>query len=157
VGQLLEWFGDPALLALVVSLAALIVSALAWRSSRRNAEQLLDIESTLKRDRLSEGIKAVLVARLVTEDRGNHEAHFLVIENRGEATARQVRGSLDGTRFREHRVWWEDPPDDLQLKPGSAVRFVLAISNECPPPFELDLTWTDDSGQPGHYQTTLTR
>jgi len=156
VSRFLEWFGDPAFVALVVSLAALIVSALAWRTSRRNAEQLLEMERSEKRDRLLEGPKAVLTARLVTESRGNHEASFLVIENRGEAIASRVRGSLDGTPFREHRTWWEELPNDLRVGPSSNVRFVLAIKDDCRPPFDLELTWQDDRGKPGRYHTTLT-
>jgi hypothetical protein len=159
MGKLLEWFRDPwfaALFSLSLSLAAVILAACAWRANRRNAERLLDIERAWRRDRLSGGNKAVLVAKLIAENRGRHKGFFLVIENRGEAIARRVRGRLNGTPFPAHRVWWEELPDDLRIGPISDVRFVLAINDECMPPFDLDLTWQDDSGEAGNYKTTLT-
>jgi hypothetical protein len=159
MGQLLEWFRDPwfaALFSLALSLVAVILAACAWRANRRNAEQLLELERAWQRDRLSGGNRAALVAKLTAEDRGRHKAFFLVIENRGEATARRVQGRLDGIPFPEHRAWWEKLPDDLCIRPSSDVRFVRAINDGCAPPFDLDLTWQEDSGEAGSYRTTLT-
>jgi len=33
---------------------------------------------------------------------------------------------------------------------------LLALTLGCAPPFEMEISWDDDSGEAGHYQTTLT-
>lgn len=164
MGQLLEWFRDSgfaALIASVLSVGALIISALAWRSSRKTERQFLEIETARERDRLSKARKAFLMARMTREERlrggaGLQSVFYLVIENRGEAEARDIRLRLDGRPFREHCAGLADFKDPQRLGPGSPLRYQLALAFECVPPFNLELSWRDDSGEPGSYQTTLT-
>jgi len=42
------------------------------------------------------------------------------------------------------------------IGPESEISYCMAVSNSCHPPFELEATWDDDSGQQGRYGTTLT-
>lgn len=160
MGQLLEWFRDSGFanfVAALLSVVAIIISIIALRKSHKTQGRLVDIETARERDRLLKARKAALVARIVTEGaRSIQEVSFLVIENRGEAAARCVWVVLDGTPFGQHPACVEELADDLRIGPSSDARFVLAINNDCMPPFDLQLAWQDDSGEPGVYRSTLT-
>jgi hypothetical protein len=166
MNALLEWLsnsGAAVLVASLLSLAAIVVSLLAYFNSRK----ALRIEEARERDRLAAIRKADLTACLIAEDRGPAEsgvfkgigsrntAYFLQIENRGRAEARAIELRLDDSPLSENTAHG-DPERISYLGPGSKTRVHLPFGAEWCSSFELELSWQDDSGAPGRYRTTLT-
>ena len=123
----------------------------------------LEIEEARERDRVSESRKARLVARIVSDrPRGVPKpltltSYHLYVENLGPAEARDVDVILDGKAYREHPVAVTNHQDIHRLGPKpSHFRYSMSIASEKAPPFDLELRWTDDSGEPGLSRTTLT-
>jgi hypothetical protein len=149
---LIEWLsnsGAAVLVASLLSLAALLLSLLAYLTSRK----ALRIEEARERDRQAGARRAALRARLV----GTGLQEFLLLENSGQAEARDIEVRLDGTLFRDHPVAFKDESEFGPLGPGSEARYPIKLFHGVPsPPFELELTWRDDSGVAGRYRTTLT-
>ena len=152
MNQFLEWLSDSGAAVLVstlLSVAAIILSYLAHRTSRK----ALRIEETRERDRLAATRKAALRARIIKS--GSIES--LLLENTGQAEARDIEARLDGAPFCDHPVAFKDECEFGPLGPGSQARYPLKLVHGGPgPPFDLVLTWHDDSGEPGRYRTTLT-
>jgi hypothetical protein len=150
---LLEWLSDSGaavLVASLLSLAALVLSVLAYLTSRK----ALRIEQARERDRVAGARKAALRARI---KRLSPHDFDLLIENDGQAEAREIEVRLDGRPFREHPAAFADQCEVGPLGPGSQARYPLKITLDGPgPPFALELTWQDDSGEPGRFRTTLT-
>jgi hypothetical protein len=163
---LLEWLsnsGAAVLVSSLLSIGAIILSLLAHRTSRK----ALRIEEARERDRVTLSRRAVLVASIMTEDRdavgtaarmgvGIMRWNYLVVENPGDAEAREIEVVLDGKPFRNHPVAPKDHQDVRRVGEKSFFRYRLQIRHETKPPFDLELTWQDDSGEPGRYRTTLT-
>jgi len=164
MNELVEWFGradKTALAAFVLSLAACIGSAVAWRKSHNVQKRQVAMEEKRERDRLIEKKKARLLAEIVREDvvRGTHAgtAHRLSITNKGQAEARDIKLTIDGKPILEHPAI---PHRVLQefhiLGPGSSAQFPVAVTRATHLPWQVEVDWTDDSGEPGHYRTIVT-
>jgi hypothetical protein len=144
------WLDPIALLALVVSIISLAVT---WRlGHRQNA-----LELAREQDRQRDAKRAQLVATVVRRERGpgfTPEA-FLHVRNDGRATARNVAMSFDGRPFREHPLTEHGEPAVPSIGPGTDVRFFLKYTDQRT--FELELTWDDDTGEPGRWTSTMKR
>jgi hypothetical protein len=138
-----------ALISLLVSVGVAI-----WVHQREHAlgKRMLALEEARERDRLRAQGKAVLTARL--EEHG--QGHRLVIENIGAAEASNVNAKLDGKPIMEHEAMPRGEKEKRLIGSHSQVNYIMAISRGCVPPFELELTWEDASGEPGQYRTTIT-
>jgi len=99
--------------------------------------------------------RACLVAQLV-HGKSNHD-YRLRIENKSAIEARDITVLLDGKPILEHPAVPQGIGGEIrQVGPWSYFQYVLAISFQTHPPFEVNITWTDDSGEPGSYRTTIT-
>jgi hypothetical protein len=166
MNEITDWFSDPAhsaFSAFVVSLAAIVFSFIAWLKSRQIEKKQLEIEEAREKDRLTEKQKAYLTAKIVSEPlpsldgRRQTTRHLLRIDNTGLAQARNIKVLLDGKSLLEHPAILKGNGEVTKIGPRSFIQYLLVLCDEVYPPFDLEVTWSDDSGgEPGFYQTTLT-
>ena len=147
-------------LSLVVSAIALGVAIWAHVRGHRFGKRMVALEEARESDRIRQGAKANLVADIQRGD-GSGPVWRLEVENRGQAEARDVTVLLDAQPILDHpgvaRATQQGLNRELRhLAAGARFRYVLAPTLGCRPPWELEITWTDDSGEPGSYQATLT-
>ena len=141
-----------------------------WRASREAAkatreanglmkqqvvlqDRLTQIEQSREHAKLMQSLRAVLRAELRQTD-GN--SWRLFVANTGQGTARKVTISLDGKPLLEHDAVRPGEQETKLIGPESEISYCMEISFDCQPPFEFEVTWDDDSGQQGRYNTTLT-
>ncbi len=96
--------------------------------------------------------QAELCTELRKTDRGSCQ---LIVANNGQATARNVTITLDGSPILEHPAVPGGQQEVRLIGPKSYIPYIMAFSTECHPPFKLEATWDDDSSQQGRYETTL--
>lgn len=146
--------------SLIVSILAVVISGIAVYISRRTQNRLVDIEDAREKDRLTEKQKANLTARISREPltRGTRSAtqYFLYIENSGSSEARDIKINLDGKPLLAHSSILENTEEVTQVGPNSYFRYLLVLSSKGRSPSNIEVTWEDDSGEPGKYSTTLT-
>lgn len=158
-----QWFGDPghaALAAFAVSIVSIGVSIWALVISHRTQRRSLEIEEARETDRLHLQKRARLVAGIrkdiVSRGRRSGEQHMLLVENTGEAEAREIVLTMDGQSVLEHPAIYRGQNEVRQVGPQSSFRYILSLTTQVRPPFDVEMTWTDDSGMPGQYRTTVT-
>jgi len=155
---------NPAI-SLIISILSIVISAIAiivaiWTHSRSHKLQkrIVNLEETRERDRLNTKQKANLTAQIKREKtvRGIevNNAEFLVIENKGFAEARNITVKLDKKPLLEHKVT-ADRKEVKIIGPQSQIQYRLLFTMQVYPPFEIDITWEDDSREPGKYRSTL--
>ncbi len=159
----LSWFADlrhSNLATLIVSLLALAISAvslvLGWKAQRRQnelQERLVGIERARERDRLREARSAKIRAALISEPNSRSMGDLLRVYNDGEAEARNVKVQLQGERAPKILGVTDQ---GVYIGPGSHVQYPLVINFGMSPPWDLEITWVDDSGGPNMYRTSLT-
>ena len=147
-------------IAAVVSIGAAIWATLKGAKAHRDSlsiqAKLVAIEQSREDDRLAEQRNATLRAELVGEHNGRgSKSYRLRITNHGRAEARNVDVTMDGKPIMEHRAVPRNLSEIRQVGPGAYFQYVLALSFSCSPPFEIEITWQDDSGTPGRFRTTL--
>ena len=163
---LLDWFddsGNAALAALVVSAVSVVVAVISLRKSSKTQRRFLEIEESRERDRVVSTKRANLVAEMVKEpadlgdrDGGIFTNSYLRIENKGQAEGRAIEVLLDGVCAFEHPVMLKGQHRVNSIGPLSSFRYTITPSISSPPPEKITLSWTDDSGTPGRYESTLT-
>lgn len=148
------------LLSIVVSLFSIYFSVHANKNSltlqkeqTEMQKRITQIEEAREQDRVIQSRKANLKAELREVKRNNYH---LVIKNSGQGTARNVKATLDGKRISEHRAIASSDQEITLIGPGSEILYTVGITFDCSPPFKFKVTWEDDSGEPGEYETTLT-
>ena len=154
--------------SLIISIIAAVISAIAigvsiWTHGRSHKLQtrIVALEEAREKDRLAEKQKANLTARISREllTRGTRSAtqHFLYIENSGNSEARNIKVNLDGKPLLEHPTIMNDTEEIHQVGPNSDFRYLLVLSSmRGRPPSSIEISWEDDSGELGKYNTTLT-
>jgi len=152
-----DWFGNPgnseffasilSLVSLFIAIAAMIIS---WRTQKR----IVEIEEARERDRLKDMRKADLIARFVKD-----VADRLIIENKGPGEAREISIQLNGRPLSEFPAFVGNQPEIHSVGPYSSFHYLMAfcigLESMVYAP-EITINWTDDSGEPGVYHTTLT-
>jgi len=154
MGDLSDWVG------VLIGAGSLVVAIIALRRSGRataeaNAVQrrLVAIEEQRESERRAQAQRAVLRPALRKTGTSDYR---LCVENAGASVARNLRVLLDGKPFIEHdAAVANDTLPDL-VGPHSEVSCLLGLHMQCAPPFHIEMTWDDDSGQPGLYKGTLT-
>ena len=126
------------------------------RLGKENADfqrRLLEIEQTKEHERKKVASKAQLQAAIVDYGQRNYR---LVIENTGDCEARHIKLQMDGKPFDDHCAAVNGDGKVDRIGPRSYATRLLALTMKCAPPFQFEASWEDDSGDVGHYQTTLT-
>lgn len=141
-----------------LGLSAVAIVVAMWTNCRSHKLQsrVVKMEETREKDRLIEQKKASLTARIVREPGGRNMRDLLVIENLGSGEARNISAMLDGKPLLEHPAILQKERKLDEIGPRSAVKFLLFTADQLKPPNKITITWEDDSGQPGKYNTTLT-
>ena len=153
--------GDEATLAgVVVSGAALVVSIFALiKSSRAQLEandaqkRIVEIEENRERDRLAATQRAELRAELRKTAKSTDRLYVI---NDGTAPARNVVVLLDGKPLSDHPVAVKGDELGAVIGPKSETSCIMGMDMGCAPPFEIEISWEDDSNEPQSYKSTLT-
>lgn len=134
----------------VLSLAAAVYFGI---KNGRLQQRLVELEQEREKAKYVQSLQAVLRAEFRN---ARHVSSRLVISNSGKGTARSVKVLLDGVPLLEHDVIPKGVEKVDIIGPESEISYAIAIDRACHPPFALEMTWDDDSGQQGKYSTTLT-
>jgi hypothetical protein len=86
----------------------------------------------------------------------NRQDYRLIIENIGDSEARNIILLMDGKPFEDHPVSVEGNGTINVIGAHSYAKKLLALTLSRRPPFKLEISWEDNSGESGHYRTTLT-
>lgn len=119
------------------------------RGTRRIAEAALELQrredqraEELARERREEARKATLVAHIGRVPGWRQES--LVIENRGQSEARDVRVTIDGTPALEHEIIMNGETEGAAIPPHGQIAFSLVIHGGTPDRIQVGITWSDD-------------
>jgi hypothetical protein len=164
MNRLFDWFrdsGQAAFVASLLSFGAIVVSIVALRKSQKTQKRLVEIEEARERDRVAEKQKANLTARIDTEvlTSGTRRVtqYFLCIANEGAGEARAIKVKLDGVPLLKHQTTQPTVKQEIDhVGPKSSFRYKLFTADQLRPPSEIEISWEDDSGEPGKYKTSLT-
>jgi len=144
---------------LLISFCSLVISFIALRRSihaqnEANAIQkkLVFIEEQREYDRKTR----TLQARLCAELRKKIKGYWLYLINFGEAEAHNVRIKLDGIPLINHPAAVQGMHIPSFIGPNSEVGCPLSITQDCYPPFEVEIKWDDNYSKDRIYRSTLT-
>jgi hypothetical protein len=139
----------------LISIVSVVIAALALYVSWRNQRRITAIEEARERDRLMEQKRAALTARLAV---GSYdEGSFLWIENHGRAEARDIRVTLAGRPVMEVEEILPGQEEIRTLGGRSAAAYRIVMHDAFPLQVPVEVAWSDDSGEPGLFRSTLTR
>lgn len=159
------WVAVVASVALAVSIVSGIVTyIIASRQSdnqkrqnefqeRQNElqERMLALESSRERQRIHQGKRAAVRAEVV---RIGHDRR-LRLSNEGAAVARNIKVDLDGKLMQEHA--WMLRNDDVVsiLGPTAEAMNIIVLTQQSPMKAHIRITWDDESGEPGEWESEL--
>lgn len=155
VQAILDWFARPWVSNLIAAAALGLAGWAAWASRKAN-KRIVEIEERREADRIRESQAAMLSAELQRK-RG---CWVLKITNAGKSTATEVQVSLKGQPLAETRLLDGRVAPD-KIGPGDTARIPLTttLTTETQmgrPPWDITITWVDDSGRPGVHESQLT-
>lgn len=146
----------------VVSIFALGVSYCTQGKANKLQQRIVEIEEQRDRDMINATQKADLRAE-IGEIEGCSARLF--IKNDGASEARNIRVKMDGVPIEEHpagnKISDQVGPHaviscDLIIGDTSISFIRMPTSVRKHPPFTIEITWEDNSGQNGLYRTTIT-
>lgn len=147
--------------SLILPILALLVSIWAAWNSRRTAKEqtvvqqrLLALETSRERDRLLDSRRARLRAEIVKRP----EEYIFAIRNEGNGQARAIRALVDGKAIGDHDTILNLGRKQAvhTLGPGAEARYLAAITFGSPMVYNVELSWEDDTGEPGRWQSQVT-
>lgn len=97
--------------------------------------------------------RAQLQARIVQYGYNNDG---LMITNNGDSEARNIVLRLDGQLFEDHCASVKGEKTIKRIGAYSDAKMLLLADDNCCPPWEIEISWEDDSGEIGNYRSTLT-
>ncbi|HEY9161714.1 MAG TPA: hypothetical protein VIS94_11575 [Desulfomonilia bacterium] len=145
-----DWLTSP-WLGNAIAIGALIIAIIALFKTKKTEYRMVAIEEAREQDRIREKVSASLIAN-ITNDGKRTQVH---IENRGQATAREIKVHFDGAPFKEHKLVPEGVNGVGDIGPGSNTSILIAPTMGNADPFKIEITWIDDSGQAGQFSGML--
>lgn len=151
--------------ALLVSGGSLCVAIASFRKNSRTSKRLLEIETDREIDRKREKGKAILTAKIEskqTQDSSGRPRHTwwsLKIENKGSCEARNIKIDLGDKPVLDSGLLTISSPDKVIKHTGPKSEFHYQFDGanfRSKIPLHCLITWEDDSGEPGEYETSLT-
>lgn len=140
--------------AIGVSVVALMISGLAWRETKRQADAAVrdaDLAERRYEGELAAGRSAdlvVLVERLI-------HSYALVIRNVGLAVARGVDLAAEPVLGDERGMpQFVDPPLPCDIPPGGEVSIAMWVGGGMVDRLQVAVTWSD-SGGPKEYKAVV--
>lgn len=150
-------------LSLVVAIIAICVSIWTHKRSHKLQARIVALEEAREKDRLAEKQKANLTAHITKEEISRtrtsriYTKYYLVIENKGLSEARNVELLLAGKPVLEHSAIQNSQKDEIRhIGAQSSIKYEFSNGFMRELPLKTEITWEDDSGEPGKYSTTLT-
>jgi hypothetical protein len=137
--------------ALVVSVLSVIASYRVGRAQARVQERLLALEGARERGRLRESRMARLTARV----KRYGTDYRLLIANEGHGPARRIRTQIDGRPLSDNPLVLPTQDEITELGPGAEAEYILIVSMGSPDVAIVEITWEDDSGEPGTWRSQL--
>jgi hypothetical protein len=145
---------------IVIAFYAVLATIYAgWEQRQNNKLQARIVELEEARDRhrqLEESRARVEVSYRKEPGSGRSSKHFMVLTNRGQATAKDLAVTVNGESIEssQHTPTARNPV--RVLGPGAEQAYLLYIVFMGPPsPLDIVATWRDDSGIEGSYQTQI--
>lgn len=145
--------GVMSFVTFLVALSAAGASAWAAYTAWRFGKDMSAMEQSRERDRREAAQSAGLVTTL--EHLRQPGCYALHVENNGASEARNIEITLNGRPLSKFPKIYPDPEANYTIGPGSTLDFRWKTSAELSPPFAAKIKWSDDSGKPGLYKTTL--
>lgn len=147
-----EWVpGIVGVLALGVSVWAIVESKGATRKTVLLGERMLHIERVRERDRHAEARRAKVVAFMD----GPSNERKLFIKNEGVATAREISIRIDGVPPSNHQSLLDAGPPSGVLGPRAQFGMRLLCVANSPRSLGVVVVWEDESGAPGRWASDL--
>jgi hypothetical protein len=138
--------------AIALSLIALVVAIRANHKANKLQAEGLEIEKARENDRLLAARSAFLTAELV---RFAHSAS-LVVTNNGRSPARDIQILVDRQPISEHpQIHDSDRPVGI-IGPGASTKYLLITYDQMPTSYHVALKWRDESPTPGTWESQLT-
>lgn len=155
MGDLASWVGVViASGSLVVAIIALLKRSRAQQEAKDVQRRLVAIEEQRESERRAQAQRAVLRPALCKT--GSADCR-LYLSNAGPVEARNVKVLLNGKPLNEHPAALPNDTLPALIGPESQVSCPMVFAIGTPlPPFEIEITWEDDSGHPGLYKGMLT-
>ena len=157
-----NWLGEPGkeeFTSLLLAAAAIAVSIIAICLNRKTQKRLLSIEENREKESDYKKKKALLIARGVKELHSKGGCSFyLILENIGDAGAREVNVLCDGIPVHKHKAMNTEEPikEKLEIGQNSWVRYLLVTGmKDAPFPNQVEIKWQDDTGEEGYYCTDM--
>jgi len=155
--------------AIIISILSLLVSVIAigvsiWTHNRSHnlQKRIVFLEEEREKDRQVEKGKANLTAKIEKEELSRsgtsriHRIYFLVIENKVLSEARNIELLLKDHAILGNHLLQNVQKEVDQIGPHSYIRYEFSSGFMRELPLPIRITWNDDSGESGKYQTTLT-
>jgi len=148
-----------AIIAVVVSFLSFGFSIVAFFKSQRTQDKMFNIEQAREKDRQLAKQSAALEkqsAALTTEKLKLEPPFYkLNINNFGASEARNIKVTLNHMPLSKFPNISPNPDANYTIGPGSTLPFRWKTSLILSPPLYAKITWSDDSGIDGVYETTL--
>ena len=88
-------------------------------------------------------------------DSSGRVRHLLVLENLGMGEANEIEVMLDEVAVMEHNSVVALQGEIKQIGPQSQCHYLLSLTMGSPIPSKISVTWINESGEPGRYNSTL--
>ena len=62
---------------------------------------------------------------------------------------------MDDQPLSAHTLWVRGQDEVAEIGPGAHVDYILGIAMGKPTMFLVEITWTDETGEPGHWKSQL--
>ena len=149
-------------IAILISGGSLWFAVKSFNKSHSIEKRQLEITENQEAEKAAEKTKARLFASIETQTiqsanlRRQALKDVLVIRNEGQCEARNITVLMDSMLIMEHPAIPNGSTEIKYVGANSTAGYDLALSMQTSPPFEIEITWEDDSGEEGNYHTTLT-
>jgi hypothetical protein len=152
--EFLKLFRDTGvvqLIAFIMSIASLVISTLAWRSSHRTSYRLIEIEEERDKREIKQASKARLTGTMYRM--ADHDE--ITIRNYGEVEARNIKVWLDDKPAAEHPAGENVQSERERISAQASLTFLFYPDSEALSPGKICIEWEDNSGEKGLFESDL--
>lgn len=137
--------------AFAAAVFGVVVSRDANQRSHDTQKKLLDLEKARENDRIADRGRAEVRARFVPHGNGRR----LQFYNEGQGIARNVRITVSGKPMAEDNRLADRSGGFETIGPGGTAMVIATSTLQAEPLFQLCITWDDESGRPGIWESDL--
>ena len=145
-----------AIVAILLSLISIAVSVDANRRSNAAQAKLVALEEDRERDRLADRGRALVRAEFFRIVKGPQLQRWLRFSNTGNATARNVVVTVNGKPIDEdRRLVLGEKRFAATIGAGAHLDVIATAELGVDPNYRVVISWDDDSGVPGRWESDL--